>query len=335
MMTGTCFSIRRRGFTLIELLVVIAIIAILIGLLLPAIQQTREAANRAQCQNNLKQIALACLNYSNDFGYLPPSRRIFSYPGELPELQAGGGDDEPDGDETLVGTWAVYILPYLEQDLVYQLWDFTDFGGVADASGDYAITFAKQNPQAVQARVPAYYCPSRRLPSTAGLSKSGSAQPGALGDYAANIGTTGDDFFNSSISAQPPNGPFQIGVHNNGVHINQITDGTSNTFLVGEKHVPNNQFGKGTWDCSIFDGEYGNSCYKCSMRSAGFGTAANPYTIAQVINDQLWKFGSYHPNSCQFAFCDGSVQILSNRIDAQTLEWLANMADGNTVINWN
>src|ERR1700732_5314931 len=113
---------RRLGFTLIELLVVIAIIAILIGLLLPAVQKVREAAARASCGNNLKQLGLACMSHQDTLGYLPPSRDLLSYPAELPELLAAN-NEEPDGDEDLGGTWAVYLLPYIEQQNAYNLWN--------------------------------------------------------------------------------------------------------------------------------------------------------------------------------------------------------------------
>src|SRR5690349_10605939 len=93
-------SVSRRGFTLIELLVVIAIIAVLIGLLLPAIQKVREAANRMQCTNNLKQMALACHTFHDSFNAIPPVDMADNY-----------------------ATWAVYILPYIEQGSLFGQWD--------------------------------------------------------------------------------------------------------------------------------------------------------------------------------------------------------------------
>src|SRR5439155_8583988 len=104
-------SPRRAGFTLIELLVVIAIIALLIGLLLPAVQKVRDAAARSQCQNNLKQLALAAHNYHNDRKAFPPG--VYQLPFAAPPKFRGV-------------TLFVYLLPYLEQDNLFRGWDFTD-----------------------------------------------------------------------------------------------------------------------------------------------------------------------------------------------------------------
>jgi prepilin-type N-terminal cleavage/methylation domain-containing protein len=156
---------RRDGFTLIEMLVVIAIISLLMGLLLPAIQKVREAANRASCANNLKQITLALHHYELNNGQLPP----FSM------LSNGGA------------TWAVLILPYMEQDNLYRQWDVTR-------------TYYEQSGVARQTPVKNYFCPTRRSSTTSprlsisgdqpslGNNTYGSNVPGALGDYACSVG---------------------------------------------------------------------------------------------------------------------------------------------------
>lgn len=162
-------SQTRRAFTLVELLVVIAIIGLILGMLMPAVQKAREAANRISCANNLKQINLAIHLYHDTFDQLPYSR-----------LANQGA------------TWAVLILPYLEQENLYRQWNL-------------AQSYYQQSELARTSAVPIYFCRARRTPTTGPrLSLTGDQLvtgsilgpqiPGALGDYGVSIGSTGMDF---------------------------------------------------------------------------------------------------------------------------------------------
>jgi prepilin-type N-terminal cleavage/methylation domain-containing protein len=298
---------RTSGFTLIELLVVIAIIAILIALLLPAVQKVRESAARIQCANNLKQIGLAVHNYHDTSKSLPPA--------------ALGGDGEV--------SWAVLILPFIEQDPLYRQWNL-----------NLRYTYYRHPAGVVGAQISIYYCPSRRSPPQ--LSVSGDTlppwggSPGALGDYAGNGGNT------TAVWDDPRSGPGVLlyadttfGPNNtvaswrSMIAFKDVTDGLSNTLLIGEKHVLINAFGQqAAGDNSIYNGDDIRTIVRVAGRQTP-GPIDRPFAASPTDSyrpDE--RFGSYHIGGCQFALCDGSVRLLQNTIDIETLTRLAMRNDG-------
>jgi prepilin-type N-terminal cleavage/methylation domain-containing protein/prepilin-type processing-associated H-X9-DG protein len=290
----------HRGFTLIELLVVIAIIAVLIGLLLPAVQKVREAAARSQCQNNLKQLGLAMHNHHD-------SRGQFPYP------RSGGGQNRH--------TWALLLLPYIEQDNVYQTFQ-TPITGVSQTDG--FDNFTSSDPRIVSARqatVKVFFCPMRHAPGMLSPITTGSTVTGIPSDYAA---CTGDS------SAVPSTGVFQLVNSNHmqsGIRVAQITDGTSNTLMLGEKHIQ-----QGLLDDPIVDGLiYSGSEQQTYHRRAG---ASWPLAISPTVSVN-YQFGSWHTGVCQFVFADGSVRGLANSIPGSTLGLLANRSDGLPIPSYN
>jgi prepilin-type N-terminal cleavage/methylation domain-containing protein/prepilin-type processing-associated H-X9-DG protein len=338
---------RRTGFTLIELLVVIAIIAILIGLLLPAVQKVREAAARAKCQNNLKQIGIGFHNYHDATGFYPPVR-------------AAGGPGYM--------TWAALILPYIEQQNIYNLFITTPT----------TVGYAVQPVAARQAEVKIYFCPSRRnggntfsvaenwyvtdptppptpVPAEALQPRFSAANnpPGALGDYAACVGDmrgtpnnpNAQNWFNTnsngaiiiaistpSVTTTSPASTPITWAHI--INFSHITDGTSNTFMVGEKHVPQGMFGRlKVGDGPIYQGSW--TCF--AGRIAGIedplARGPNDITPSGGIVDGIYarKFGSWHTGVVNFVFCDGSVRMIRTSIDSANLRRLAVRNDGEPI----
>lgn len=310
---------RRRGFTLIELLVVIAIIAILIGLLLPAVQKIREAANRMKCSNNMKQIGLALHNFHDVNGYLPPYGWDF-----------GAQPNPPYG--TQGHSYLGMILPYMEQDNAYKILraDRT----VADPVNlppNYGT-----NP-AGATTVPSYLCPStprRQIDYgpyfvSIGFPNMGSMILGGT-DYAAVRGFQGTFQNSCAPPALPSNDCGAMG--NKGVTVGAtmtlssgmnnfatITDGLSNTILVGEDAGRMQVYAKGKPIMPNGPGQVGwtlNAAwadYNTAIRVRGFDTSTGtvPDGGCCVINcNNVNQFYAFHPGGINVLRGDGSVVFL-------------------------
>lgn len=311
----------QRAFTLVELLVVIAIIGVLVALLLPAVQAAREAARRTSCGNNIRQLGLAAQNFHDTMGYLPPSRLA---------------NNSVDTATTNWMTWAVVILPYIEQANFADRWDLRrSYESHPEATTKQAVA--------------AFFCPSRRAPN---MVFSTDTPPGALSDYAACGGRGPNDGVNvNGVIHENATGAMtcarwtlnagkdQIVNWRGVVSLSSIIDGTSNTFLIGEKHVRRDtKFGT-LEDRSVYTSKNDNN-YR---RFAGIDKAdpAKVYNIAKYVDnpDNTTKtidnrsFGSWHPAGCHFVLCDGSVKFVRENTDAITLGYYAEINDGGVIPN--
>jgi prepilin-type N-terminal cleavage/methylation domain-containing protein len=307
---------RRRGFTLIELLVVIAIIAVLIGLLLPAVQKVREAAARAKCTNNLKQLGIGINSYYDAFGNIPCNAKVVNY--------SWASDSTEPGSSTW--TWIARILPYIEQ------------GNLANQYNIPSGTLG--NAQAgIAAVIPMLFCPSdgTETSNTAtdwanigGITMGLTNYQGCSGcNWGVNTGAT----FTTAFPVTDPNpilgkdgldhgnGMFYRTDGNRPLRFTDITDGTSSTFMIGENLHSYNQH-TGGWAYP----NYVNATCAIPLNyndgpASGYGDWPNRYS-----------FHSQHPAGANFCFADASVHFITNEISITTYQALSTIQSGSTEV---
>lgn len=341
---------HRKGFTLVEVLVVVAIIGVLAGLLVPAVQKAREAANVTKCRNNLKQIGLAMHHYENLEGTFPPGNRIFW----------GAG-------------WATFLLPYLEQEPLYRRLDLTKPVGSAGPWTAVPNWIVLQNVQ-----ITTYICPSSNLPSLVQTDRgdNGDGNWQQVGNYVAIMGActsssvpddpTGRGRVADCSNAAPIYCNFGGFAASNGViypgsrvRVCEITDGLTNTLLAGEQSDWGSDPGVappycnarsqydlrapvsyGLWVGAEQNNPPTESKAGCGDSSGSAVTLRWPIGMKQRqnYNDGMAYWGGWnkpiqsaHPGGANVLLCDGSVRFLVNQTAWEVLKWMAIRDDGQVV----
>jgi prepilin-type N-terminal cleavage/methylation domain-containing protein/prepilin-type processing-associated H-X9-DG protein len=302
---------RRTAFTLLELLVVIAIMGVLLALLLSAVQRVRETAARAQCLNNLRQLALAMQDYHDSQGRFPPGQFLGPY---------GKGPD------SYGWSWSARLLPYVEQNTLYQQ------GHVPSQTLQGSGIAAWQ--------IKLFLCPSDASSGTGPRSDAGNllgfpvGQSNYKGVSGANWGSDSSlglpdistDWVHSGINGSYDGLDDGDGImfrsdYRCGMRITSITDGSSNTFMLGEDLPAFNEY------CSwpYANNAYGTCAIPPNVKRPGGGT----YAPSDWPN--TWSFRSRHPGGLNFAYADGSVHFISNAIDLSVYRAMATIAGGEAV----
>ena len=330
---------QRNGFTLIELLVVIAIIAVLIGLLLPAVQKVREAANRATCRNQLKQMGLAFHSHFDQYKCFPTAGgswtngasdplgdndRVWANAGPEPNTFGTPGAGPPALYDTQSWGWMYQILPFLEMQ---DLWK------------------TPKDDDVTSYPVPYYFCPSVNKIRIYGYSQDGDSTTTtrAMNDYLGNGGTqwSGGAMTRPGSRLDGAIVPVTRLSHIR-VRLEDITDGTNNTILVGEKYLFQQAFSPGTSYCSDDQGYCdGWDNDTIGMAYANTSSPQPPYHFTPSMQDGSpgappggncgFQFGSIHDGGCHFVFCDGSVHTVAYEIDPLNWARLCSVNDGQPV----
>lgn len=295
-------SSKRNGFTLVELLVVIAIIGVLIALLLPAVQQAREAARRSSCQNQLKQLGLAMHNYHGTYNSLPY--------GYLATPASVSSDPNVSG----LG-WLKAMLPFVEQDNLNEQWNYN------------SVYHGGTNLTLIRTTIPNFLCPSDSPTQT------WNSVPNY--NYACNLGTTDLNRTNPLNGVAYWASPFEARGKIN--RFSALTDGLSQTMLIAEVRqgqVANDLRGLIWYGQHVgFMTHYGPNTSSPDQSQASFcqNTAMAPLGMPCISGTPLFSARSRHPGGVQTTFGDGSVSFIAETIDIVTWRGLSGMNEGNVL----